>query len=106
MTTFEGGPATGHTLMLRRAPKLLRVVESNGKFDALDQLHDEPRQGEKIYAYEITGKPGMIHINCGRQGGGFYTLSAYRFITPQPADSDMRTNPAWGAWCLKKWNAR
>jgi hypothetical protein len=101
MTTFQDGPAKGKTLMLRRAPRFLRVVEKNGKFDALDQLDDKPEPGENLFAYEITGRPGMMHIHK-RGGGGWYPIANYRFIEPQPTDAEMRTIEAWHSWCMKE----
>ena len=61
MTTFVDGPAKGQRLRLKRAARFLRVTEANGEWDALDQLTDHPRTDEKLWAYEITGQPGMMH---------------------------------------------
>ena len=64
MTTFQDGPAKGKILMLKRAARFLRVVvDGSGTVDALDQLDDQPGADEKIYAYEITARPGMMHIH-------------------------------------------
>jgi hypothetical protein len=101
MTRFQDGPAKGQTLMLNRAPRFLRVVEKGGKFDALDQLDDKPEAGEKIYAYEIVGEPGSIHINRGGGRGGFYTMGEYKLVAEQPTDAQMRTLQAWRGWCEK-----
>ncbi|RJP48772.1 MAG: hypothetical protein C4586_08655 [Anaerolineaceae bacterium] len=103
MTHFEDGPAKGETLMLKRSPIFLRVVEVNGQWDALDQLDDEPAPHEKIYAYERIGEPGMVHINAGRKGNsGWYPMAAYRFITDQPTDSAMLDSEAWRQWCRNR----
>ncbi len=99
MTTFEDGPAKGQHLMLKRAARFLRVVEANGKWDALDQLFDTPEPTETLYAYEIIGPPGMCHLNCGRDGGSWYPIATYRFVKVQPADAEMRSTEAWGKWC-------
>lgn len=99
MTTFQDGPAKGQHLMLKRAARFLRVVESSGKWDALDRLDDEPRPDEKIYAYEIVSKPGMCHINAGKGQGGFYPLATYKFVTNQPTDAEMRAYESWLKWC-------
>ncbi len=102
MTHFEDGPAKGQTLMLKRAPQFLRVVEANGKWDALDQLDDKPEPQEKIYAYKRVGKPGMIHINMGRKNhGGFFPMAEYRFCSEQPPDCGMRDKERWQWWCRK-----
>lgn len=98
MTTFQDGPAAGKHLSLHRAAMFLRVVEENGKFDALDQLDDTPKPTEKIYAYTIVGKPGMCHVNRGGGRGGFYALATYRLCTKQPPDDVMRDSAAWEAW--------
>lgn len=103
MTHFEDGPAKDKTLMLKRAPRFLRVVEENGQFDALDQLDDEPRPNENIYAYERVGEVGMIHINAGRKNhGGLFTMATYRYIKDQPKDINMRNRDQWQLWCKKK----
>jgi hypothetical protein len=98
MTTFEDGPAKGQTLMLKRAAVFLRVVESNGTWDALDQLDDTPKPEEKIYAYQIIGKPGMMHLNRGGGRSGWYAIASYRLISPQPSDTEMRSTDAWWDW--------
>ena len=101
MTTFLDGPAKGQTLMLRRCPVFLRVVESGGKWDALDQPSDTPRSGETLYAYSLVGRPGVCyHINCGRKGGGgTYPISEYRLVENQPATAEMASTEDWRAWC-------
>ncbi len=79
MTSFLDGPAAGQRLMLKRAPRFIRVVTHGGKFDALDQLGDVPLPSEAIHVYEITGKPGGVHLNTrGKPGGGFFTIAKYR----------------------------
>lgn len=100
MTTFQDGPAKGQRLMLHRAARFLRVTELNGKWDALDQPSDTPRPDEKLYAYEIVGKPGHMHLNTGRKpGGGFYPIAEYRFVPAQPTDAQMRDREQWYRWC-------
>jgi hypothetical protein len=98
MTRFQDGPAVGQTLMLKRALRFLRVVEANGKWDALDQPEDNPNSNEKLFAYEIVDKPGMMHINRGRHGSGFYPMACYRFVSAQPSDEQMRRPHLWSAW--------
>lgn len=103
MTKFNGGPANGQTLMLKRAPKFLRVTlkteRGKPKFDALDQPNDTPEATERIFAYEQFGEVGSAHINMGRKGGGFYTLADYRFVPDQPTDAEMRNSVKWEKWC-------
>jgi hypothetical protein len=104
MTAFIDGPAKGQHLSLRRAPVFLRVVKEDlqsGKWDALDQLSDEPSAGEKLFAYVVSGEVGWCHLNRGRGGSGFYPIASYKFIEPQPSDAEMRTTAAWHSWCVK-----
>lgn len=99
MTTFQDGPASGQCLMLKRAARFLRVVESPGQWDGLDQLEDSPKPNEKIYAYEITCRPGSVHIKAGRGRSGFYPRAHYKFVPDQPEDEVMRDNDKWARWC-------
>lgn len=106
MTRFNDGPARGHTLQLRRAPFFLRVVceagdlfGAGGKVDALDQISDEPTKDEKLFAYRLTATPGMVHIYRRQGGGGFYPMSVYVLVDPQPTDAEMRDKTRWAAWC-------
>lgn len=103
MTTFTAGPAKGKTLMLQRASIFLRVVVGpDGEVDALDQLDDEPRPDERLYAYRFSKDGGSIHINScdsrGHRNGGFFRIAEYSPVEPQPADDQMRTQAAWVAW--------
>jgi hypothetical protein len=101
MTSFESGPAHGVTLMLKRQPKLLRVVESaDGKFDALDQLTDVPAANEKIHVYLLKKLEGTLHINYGRRGGAWYQMASYVFHSTPP-DEIVRTTDAWRSWCME-----
>ena len=101
MTFFEDGPAKGQNLMLKRAPRFLRIVEACGKWDALDQLDDKPEPREKIFAYERSGERGTVHINQGSGRGGWYTIAAYRVLADQPDDTVMRNNERWRQWCCE-----
>lgn len=97
MTTFEDGPARGHTLMLKRTPIFLRVVALNGKWDALDQPADSPDAAETIFAYKLHEHKGSCHINAGRGRSGFYPIATYRLVPEQPTDATMREQ--WTPWC-------
>lgn len=100
MTRFQDGPAKGKTLMLKRAPRFLRVVEDRkGGIDALDQLEDVPHAHETIHAYEMIGERGMCHVNMGRGRGGFYSFANYALCKTQPSDEVLRCNDDWRAWC-------
>ena len=99
MTRFVDGPAKGKVLMLRRAPRFLRVTEEAGQFDALDQLDDQPKPTEKLYAYEITGTAGYAFVD-GPKCRGRYAIASYHLVPQQPADEDMRTIARWHDWCV------
>lgn len=102
MTRFEDGPAKGQTLMLKRAPFLLRVTRKkllgDVLFDALDQLTDEPTPDEELFAYELTARPGWSFVD-GSKTRGLYAIGLYKLCEPQPSDEEMRSNSAWSAWC-------
>lgn len=102
MTSFLDGPAKGKRLMLKRIPRFLRVTESEGKWDALNEEGDTPRPDEKLHAYEFAIHHGNCHVNAGRGRGGFYAIVDYRHITVQPTDAEMRDNGRWGVWCERK----
>jgi hypothetical protein len=97
MIKFVNGPAKGQHLLLKRAPEMLRVTYENGVWDALDQPHDTPKPGEKIYAYKNARTiGGMCHIYRGKNGSGFYAIAQYVFFEPQPTDDQMRNG--WENW--------
>lgn len=101
MTRFLNGPAEGQTLMLRRAPIFLRVVEKAGKWDALDQLGDSPESGETLHAYRISKRPqGHVHLNAGK-ASGFYSMASYLLCEKQPTAEEMRDSRAWESWCRR-----
>jgi hypothetical protein len=102
MINFLDGPALDAVLDLQRAPKLLRVVISPaGEVDALDQLDDEPKPREKLYAYQRIGEPTQMHLRCSKpKRSGWYMSARYRLVQDQPIDAVMRDNKAWQEWCL------
>jgi len=78
MTTFLDGPAQGKCLFLRHSPKRLRVVEKDGKWDALDAPGDYPRPGETVHRYEFVRRTGTTHVNASRGNGGFFPTQEYK----------------------------
>ncbi len=97
MTHFDSGPAQGKALFLKRTPRLLRVVECAGKFDALDQLDDVASPDETIHVYRLIAVGGRTHI-YGKRISGWYTHATYTLHNPQPEDSLIRDNDRWRAW--------
>lgn len=103
MITFVDGPAAGQILNLARAPLYLRVVRDAAlTFDALDQLEDQPRKGETILVYQLTGKPGAMHIYARGKGArsGWFRTGTYKLVTIQPKDEEVRTTENWRRWTL------
>jgi hypothetical protein len=106
MLKFLDGPAANETLACCRAPLLLRVVRGrDGKWDALDQLDDQPQKGESIFVYGRASEPVLVHIltgNRGRRGSGWYQMADYRYLADdQPAEDEARDTDKWRAWCQK-----
>lgn len=110
MTRFQDGPAQPKPLMLKRAPKFLRVtVDADGTVDALDQLDDKPRKTERLFCYIRVGTAGVCHIlrrepGKGTAGSGFYATAEYKLCDPQPTDADMREMVAWHTWTMANRN--
>lgn len=99
MTTFFDGPAAGRTLMLKRAPLFLRVVQDGQDWDALDQVGDRPQPAEVIHVYRLMDLNGTVHLNLGRGRGGWYPRAVYRLHERQPEEAVVRDTPNWQAWC-------
>lgn len=108
MITFIDGPAKGQPLSLARTPIMLRVVHDSAAnaWDALDQLDDTPKTGERIYLYRLAGKPTWMHLDGrdknGRRWGRTEWSADYAFYAEQPPDADMRTSERWAAWCTAR----
>ncbi len=105
MTTFTGGPADNTTLMLRRAPRFLRVVvDQGGEIDALDQPEDTRKEGEAVYVYERVGDATACFLSARSRGGGKisgqYAMATYKFRLAQPPASITSDNGRWQQWCL------
>ncbi len=104
MINFNGGPAGGATLELRRAPLFLRVViDESDNVDALDQLADKPRPNETVYVYRRTRHDGTMFL-CGRSHGRGCRVTAvatYEYYLPvfQEEPVDFRDTTEWRAWC-------
>lgn len=103
MTKFTDGPAAGCCLNLGRSPVFLRVVEHDGKFDALDQLDDMPGDHESITVYRKVSDDGTVHIDGrdkkGKRFGAWYQCATYAIYGNQPEDKTARTPALWMSWC-------
>lgn len=101
-STVLDGPAAGVGFSLRRAPTYLRLVRDreSGKWDALDQPEDEPRDTEDVFAYRI--EPGTWSFVFVRPGGR-YEYGRYRHLPEAPAEV-LRSRPLWLTWATL-WHA-
>lgn len=102
MIRFLDGPAAGKSLVLRRAPLFLRVVQApGGRLDALDQLSDEPQAGERVYVYVKAEDRGHVHLLMSpRSASGWYAMADYRLHAEQPTDNEARDTERWRAWAM------
>lgn len=107
MVNFLDGPAGGVKLALRRIPILLRVVRAGRRWDALDQLDDEPEPRETIFVYRRADDvPIRKYFICSRGRGkresGLYWEASYRVLPEQPADDQVRSTEAWQTWAAEQ----
>lgn len=109
MSTFLNGPAADVSLVIRRAPLYLRAVQSakKGEWDALDQLNDEPKPKEKVFAYRkirdvMKGFMDGQTKGGGRRTGTYFEHGEYVFVEPQPNDEIMRSREKWQEWCFQQ----
>jgi hypothetical protein len=104
MICFRDGPAKGAVLQLQRAPIFLRVaIDAVGGVDALDQLDDEPREGETLFAYRVDGHATNYHVRCSRpRRSGWVIKADYLLVDPQPDAATMLDNEAWQRWALSQ----
>lgn len=93
------GPAEGRTFAARRAPVLLRlVVDGAGKWDCLDALLDEPRDGEDVHVYRLVeGTGGVVYV----RPGGCYAHGDYRHVADAPSEG-LRETLAWRRWAMEQ----
>lgn len=106
MIELMDGPAKGTLLSLARAPRFLRVVvDTAGKVDAMDQVDDEPKDGETIHVYRREGEV-TSGFACTRGKGCRPLLgAAYRLVDPQPEGDELaalRQTSRWQLWCLRQ----
>lgn len=105
MSNFINGPAHGIHLNLGRSPYFLRVVKDpRDRWDALDQLADEPSPQEEIHVYRLASKPMTAHIDgrdakTGKRFGRWMSIADYVYHDEQPDDRTARNTDAWRAWC-------
>ena len=105
MTTYVSlrvGVSRG-MLPLRRTPKFLRFVLTGSDWatlDALDQLDDEPREGEHVVA-AVLKESSTMHLDGvrnGRRFGAWRKVVTYEPVTPQPPQDLLRDAAKWREW--------
>ena len=106
MVTFLDGPAAGQSLHLARTPILLRVTHDPqaDRWDALDQLEDQPTESERIYVYELATEPSRVFVDYrdGRGRRGMSMLHAsYRLVRSCPPPTEMQARHGWFEWCTE-----
>lgn len=101
MIEFQGGPANGKALMLKRAPVLLRVVTGprGGSLDALDRLADEPEDHERIHVYRRIGRAASMFM----RPGGRFAVARYEYFAEHPRDAVTRSKEKWQAWASARY---
>ena len=100
MITFRNGPAKGVTLMVRRAPLLVRVVKGK-EWDALDGYGDTPQPEETIHVYRrVTGVTRVHLLTPKRAGSGWFERAEYVHSAAQPEDATARSMITWRQWCM------
>lgn len=103
MVNLLDGPAQGN-YMVKRAPLFLRAVtqqvgDTTAK-DVLDQLSDAPSPSERVYVYKLQGVSGMVHLNRGSKGSGFFATGVYRHLADVDGET-LRDTESWWTWCIQ-----
>lgn len=94
IVTFIDGPAEGVQLDLARNPYYLRVVRGiDGKWDALDQLDDDPALGDEIFIYRRGETMGHVLMTPRKESCWLVDYEATDEIDPE----GMEDPEAWKA---------
>lgn len=105
MIAFQGGPADGVRLNLRRIVFFLRVVWNvAGEWDALDQPHDTVGDGETAHVYRHVKTTGTAFVDgvdpkTRRRTGWVEHSAVYEYHGIQPDQATLRDNAVWSKWC-------
>lgn len=108
MTRFTDGPAAGVVLGLRRSPLFIRVVldryAEKPIWDALDQLHDQPKPSEDLWVYKLVKCEGIACVRMAK-GGGCFPIAEYVYVPEQPPVEVLKNMEKWRAWAAAQANA-
>ncbi len=94
-------------LSLERAPKFLRFVLTDARWetlDALDQPDDVSKPEEKCYAAEQVDSSN-VHVDGYRNGkrfGEWHKTATYKLVDEQPSQDVMGDYEQWKAWCIAR----
>lgn len=102
MSKFLNGPAAGKSLLHKRAPVMLRVVQdADGNFDVLDMPEDEPQPDEAIFVYiAVPNTFSSGHVTRTPRSKSFwFNSNDYVLFDPQPENGEARHRESWERWC-------
>ncbi len=102
-------------LLLQRIPKFLRFTASQNepqdgfhetKWDALDQLDDQPKPDETIIVGVLSNQ-SRVHIDrvdkkTRRRIGEWINMVEYHVHPTPPPEDVLRDTAKWQAWCLEQ----
>lgn len=98
----------GTALMIRRAPPLLRFVvtgDDSRTLDALDQLDDTPKPGERVIVARREKEATPCHMKFGgkaKGNSGWYLMVKYTSVADPPPDAVVRDTERWRDWCRER----
>lgn len=112
-TVFLEHPARPEPLSLKRAPVFLRFVLKGDDWktlDALDQLSDEPADGERVIVAERKNRSVVFMDGTTKGGGrrrGWVVVWWYYHPVLDPPAAEVAGNTAsWRAWCVERMKSR
>lgn len=102
--------STRGPLTLRRTPRFPRFVLTGtdwSTLDALDQLDDTPRPGERVIAAEKRDESSVHYdgVRNGRRFGEWHRTATYVPVPDPPPQDVLRDTERWRAWCVARMDA-
>jgi len=100
-----------HSLSLVRTPPLLRFVITGDDWktlDALDQLEDQPKPGERVIVAERK-EVNPVHFKFSgkdKHKSGWYKWVKYVSLEDQPPEDVVRDTAKWQEWAQQRWANR
>ena len=81
--------------------EIIRVVDSKGETDVLDQIEDTSNENEVVYIYKRQGSAGTAHVRGARNLSGWYAIGEYVWM-PAVNGQELRDNPTWQQWATSQ----